>query len=149
MHARPSEQVALIANIEPDQYGASTINTAADKFQVIDMSQWHEVMVVLNVGTMESNATVDLNVTAGSTSVGTGTSVKSITQLTEADSDDDKSVIVNVRSDELGDDANRYLNVQVIIGTASVDLGCNVFGLEPRFAPASDLDLESVDQIVE
>lgn len=54
-----------------------------------------------------------------------------------------------VRSDELGDDANRYLNVQVIIGTDSMGLGCNVFGLEPRFHPASDLDLESVDQIVE
>lgn len=155
MHARPSEKVALIACIDPDSYDSMTIDTAATEGDVIDMSKWHEVMVVLSVGTMESGATVNLDVESGATTTANTTTVKSIEQLTEAGSDGDSQVILNVRSDEI-DDSHRYLNVEVTIGVDSVDLCCHVFGLEPRFASPTDPndvdgddDLSSVVEIVE
>ncbi len=145
MTARPTEKVALIACIDPDQYAAGEINSSSD---VIDMSKWHELLIVISVGDMEATATVDVDIETGSTSTtfDTTLSSKDSNQFV-AGTDDNKQLLINLRSDEIGTD--RYVNVEVNIGNDSVDMGVHVFGLKPRFAPGSDDELASIKQTVE
>ena len=52
-----SEQLALVATIDPVSQGAGTVYTDA-----IDMSCWERVLFVLSVGVMGSSSTVDFAV---------------------------------------------------------------------------------------
>jgi len=137
-----SEQLALVATIDPVSQGAGTVYTDA-----IDMSCWERVLFVLSVGVMGSSSTVDFGVCEGATtSPTTVISGKSITQLTDASTDDNKQVIVEVRADEL-DPANRYVRGKLTVGTAASLVSVVALGTGYH-KPASDYDLASVDEIV-
>jgi len=137
-----SEQLALVATIDPVSQGAGTVYTDA-----IDMAYWERVLFVLSVGVMGSSSTVDFGVCEGATtSPTTAIGGKSITQLTDASTDDNKQVIVEVRADEL-DPANRYVRGKLTVGTAASLV--SVVALASGYhKPASDYDLASVDEIV-
>lgn len=141
----PTEEVAVVGVIDPDAYTANTYLTAA-----IDMMMWDRVMFIVQVGTMASTSTVDFSVTQSDASGGTYAAMspaKAITQLTEAGTDSDKQVIVNVRADELTE-GNRYIKGSLVVATAASDAGVIAIGFGRRHAPASDYDLSSVDEIV-
>jgi hypothetical protein len=74
---------------------------------------------------------------------------KAGTQLTQAGTDSDKQVLINVRSDDL-DIANDFTHVALpaIVAVATSDVGGVVLGLDPKYGAASDNDLASVDEIV-
>lgn len=139
----PSEKCAVVGTVDPDVLTATTHDT-----DVIDMSLFEEVMFVVMAGTLGSSATFDFDVVSDSASGGSYTNtVKSITQLTDAGSDSDKQVVVNVRAEDLPD-GDRYIKGTVTVATASSDGGVVAIGLNPRYGPASDNDLASVDEIV-
>ena len=139
----PSEAAAVIAVLDPDSYVAGT-HTVSD----IDMSKFHNVLVILSVGDMASTSTVDLNVKSDSASGGSyATTIASITQLTEAGSDDDKQVLVNIRSADLAE-GQRYLEVNLVVAAAASECSVVVLGFDPRYAPASNHDASTVDEIV-
>ena len=80
---RLSEQLAVVATIDPDAYASTTLTT-----DVFDMSTHHEAMFVIQVG--ENAGTVDFEVqesTATGAGTNTTTAVASITQLTAGDDD--------------------------------------------------------------
>lgn len=144
------EEWAVIACIDPDAYTAAEYNTKGTASHTIDMSKWSEVMFILMVGDLGSSATVDLDIEAGSDNSTFGTTLKSITQLTQAGTDDNKQVIVSVKGEECVDASGntlRYLNGELTIGTATSDVGLLVLG-RARDLPASGNDLTSVDEIV-
>lgn len=144
----PSEACAVLGGIDPDAYTAATTVT-----DYADMGAFESVMFVLQVGTMATNATLDAVVQQATDSSGTGAknlaTSKAITQLTQAGSDSDKQVIINVRAEEL-DLANDFNHVALSVtgATAASDYGVLILGFNPRIMPASDNDIASVDEIV-
>ncbi len=137
-----NERLAVVAALDPDSYAPNTYYTDA-----IDMRYWERVMFVMNVGDMGSSATIDFSVVEGSTSSPTtAISGKSATRLTQASTDGDKQVIIEVRAEEMDPDS-RYLRGKVIIATEACDVSV-VAVAEGWHRPAYDFDLSSVDEIV-
>jgi hypothetical protein len=135
---------AVVGIIDPDAYAASTYLTAA-----IDMQDWERVAFVVMAGTLGTSATVDFDVTASTTSGGTyATLAKNITQLTEAGTDSDKQVVVEVSGAEVITAGKRFIKGSLVIATATSDAGVIALGRPRNFAPARDGDLASVDEIV-
>lgn len=147
MHAQPSEQAAVIACIDPDAYAAAEYNTKGTANHTIDMAKWHEILILVLVGDIVTNGTINVDVESGSDNSTFANTIKSVTQLTQAGTDSNKQVVINLRSDELpaGD---RYVNIESTLGTAGADFALVVLGTRPRYAPASDDDLSTVDEIV-
>lgn len=143
----PSEQVAVLGTIDPDATGASTVVS-----DYTDLGKFESIMVVVMTGTLGASATVDAVIKQATDSSGTGakdlTTSKAITQLVKASNDDDQAII-NVRAEDL-DMANdfRYAAVSLTVGTATSDVAAIILGINPRFGPASDNDLDSVVEIV-
>ena len=138
-----SEQWAVVGVVDPDANTAAEYLTSA-----IDMSLWSRLVAVVQAGTLGSSATLDFKLTDASASGGSYSDItgKAITQLTQAGTDADKQAIINLRFDELNEDA-RYVKAAMTVGTATSDCSVIVMGL-PRYYPASDNDLSSVDEIV-
>lgn len=144
----PSEEVAIVATIDPDAYAASTVTS-----DWADMENFRALLAIIEAGTLGASATLDAKLEQASDGSGTGAkniTGKAITQLTQAGTDDDKQALINVREDEL-DVANRFTHVRIsmTIGTAASDCGALLLGLHPTYGPANDHDLASVDEIVD
>jgi len=141
MFERLSEQLAVVATIDPDAYGTTTLTT-----DVFDMSVHHEAMFVIMVGT--NGGTVDFEVqesTATGAGTNTTTAVASITQLASAD--DDVQVVVTVRGEDMAD-GYRYLR-GILTLSAATDSGVVALADRARYKAASAGDLASVDEIVD
>lgn len=141
------ERLAVVACIDPDAY-----TTGAQTSDWVDMSEFERVVFIVQAGALGSSATIDFKVQEATSAAGAGAqdiSGKSITQLTDAGTDSDKQALVEVRADEL-DLADGYTHVAGIltVGTATSDAGVVAIGLDPRYHPASDYDLSSVDELV-
>lgn len=144
---RPSDQVAVVGNIDPDAYAASTVTTGW-----IAAKNFERFLAIIQAGTLGVSATVDAKLEQASDSSGTGAkdiTGKAITQLTQAGTDDDKQALINLRADEL-DVANAFTHfrLSVTVGTAASDAAGIVLGFGGRYQPASDNDAASVDEIV-
>ena len=138
-----SEQWAVIAVIDPDLNGIG--ETFSGEW---DMSLWSRIVAVVQTGTMTGTSTLDFKLQDSATSGGALADItgKAITQLTEAGTDSDKQAIINLRFDELNEDA-RYCMALMTIATATSDSSAIILGL-PRYYPASDNDVSTVDEIV-
>jgi hypothetical protein len=146
-----SEELAIVACIDPDNRASST--TLSD---AIDMSVHDRVMFIVAVGAMQLSArTYDFKVVECATSGGTYTPIsgKSITQLTGADAN--KQVIVNVQASDLSD-GYRYIKGRLYVGgvtgTGANESAVIALAGVTRFSDAvtstSYGDLASVDEIV-
>ncbi len=143
----PSEKVAVLGTIDPDAYAASTVTS-----DYANAGLFRKMMAIIEVGTLGASATIDAKLRQAQDSSGTGVkdiTGKAITQLTQAGTDDDKQVIINLDASELDvENGFEYVQISMTIGTAASDCGAMLLGLEPRFGPANDNDLASVDEIV-
>ncbi|MGE4338203.1 MAG: hypothetical protein AB7E55_19825 [Pigmentiphaga sp.] len=140
-----SNSLPVAGVIDPDAYTAATYTTAW-----IDMAVFRAILAVIQVGTMATSSTVDAKIQQASDASGTGAkdvTGKAITQLTEAGTDSDKQVAIEVWEDEL-DIANDFTHVRlsVTVAAAASDMSAIVLGLGARYQPAADL--ATVDEIV-
>lgn len=143
---RLSEALALVATIDPDAYTTGDQNSDA-----IDMENHRRVMFIVQAGTLGSSGTLDFAVYGDTSSGGSFTTAitgKSITQLTEAGTDDDKQAIVEVTAEEVNDQSMRYIRGVLTVGVATSDAGMVALADASRFTPASAFDLATVDEIV-
>jgi hypothetical protein len=146
-NVKPSDRVAIVGNIDPDVYTASTVTTGW-----IDMSKFHAIMAIVQAGTLGSSATLNAKLQQATSAAGAGAkdiTGKAITQLTQAGTDSDKQAVINLFADEL-DINNGFTHVQLsmTIGTATSDAGAIVLGLDPVKDVASANDATTVDEIV-
>lgn len=147
MNGLATDKAALEGVIDPDAYAAATYTTAW-----IPAKHFHNHLANISVGDIVATGTVDAKLEQATDASGTGAkdiTGKAITQLTAAGSDSNKQAQINLRPAEL--DVNNgfdHFRLSVTLGTAGADMGAQVFGLEPRVAPASDNDLSTVDEIV-
>lgn len=140
-----SEKLAVVSVIDPDAYA-----TGAQTGDWVDMSKFNRVMFIFLAGTLGSLATVDGKVQEATDSSGTGNqdiTGKSITQLTEASTDDDKQAIIEVDAGDLSAGYD-FVAPVMTVGAATSDAVCIGLAGVPRYHPASDDDLASVDEIV-
>lgn len=149
MTALPSEKMAIVATIDPDAYAAATSAYGSDW---ANTEYFHEYLAAIHVGTLATSATVDAAIVQATSATGAGSKAitgKSITQLTEGGTDSDKQALINLRTDELDVAGGfSFIRIEMTVGTASADSGAVLWGVQPRFGPASDNDLASVDEIV-
>jgi hypothetical protein len=141
--AQLSERLAVVATIDPVSQGAGTVLTDA-----VDMSKFSRVIFILILGAMTTNSTVDFKLREAATSGGTYSDItgKSVTQLTQASTDDNKQVVVEIKNDELTD-GKQFVKGSLTVAVAATVLAVIALG-EPRYLPAADVDLTSVDEIV-
>ena len=136
-----SEKFAVVATIDPDVLTAATHTSDG-----VDMSLFESVTAIAMVGTLASGSTVSCKGTSGSNNVAFGNTVKTATTLTQAGSDGDKQVVINVRGSQLTP-GDRYIRLEMVVGTDVADGGGIVLGHNPVYSPASDHDLSTVDEI--
>jgi len=140
----PTERAAIVAVINPAEHGAGATDSSEVDHSGFNTTQW-----TLQVGAFGGSGTVDFKLQSASSSGGSFSDItgKSITQLTEAGSDDNKQVVINLRADELTS-GDRYVKAVMTLATASTFASMTGLGFDARHAPASDNDLSSVDEIV-
>jgi hypothetical protein len=144
----PSEIAAVVATIDPDAYTAATYVS-----DYADMGDFKKMMAVILAGELGTSGTIDAKLRQATDSSGTGVkdiTGKSITQLTQAGTDSDKQALITVDAEEL-DVAGGFSHVciSMTVATATSDAGAILLGFEPRYSPANDNDLASVDEIVD
>lgn len=145
-NAKGSEQIAVLATINPASQGAGTANSGW-----VSMANVHRVMALIEVGTFGASATVDAKVQQAQDTSGTGAkdiTGKALAQMLAAGGNN-KQAIINVEAQEL-DVANGFDCVQlsVTVGTAATGTSAVVLGVNPRFATADALNQAGVAQIV-
>ena len=142
-----NERLALIGTIDPDAYSADTYQS-----DEIDMADFKRVVFILSVGDLGSSATVDFEINGGASSnpgsLATLVTGKDATQLTQAGSDSDKQVIIEVSAEEAAAQGLQYLEAEVIVGTAACDLGLIVLGEPAHYSDTAGLDLATVAEVI-
>ena len=135
---RFTETAALLYNLAP----ISVTNGAEVFTSYVSLANYHRAAIVIHTGVMASGATIDAVVHQATDTSGTSakhlTASKAITQLTQAGSDSNKDVCIEVRTDEL-DVANGFdcIALGYTVGTAAALMSIEIYGLVPRFAPVS------------
>jgi hypothetical protein len=146
-NALASEIAAVVATIDPDVTTASTVTS-----DWVDMGLFDQIMAVVMAGTLGTSATLNAKIEQATSSAGAGAkdlTGKLITELTQAGTDSDKQAIINVRAEELDiDNGFSFARLSMTVGVATSDAGAIVLGFGPRYGPASDNDLSTVDEIV-
>jgi hypothetical protein len=147
LNAKPSEMIGVVGNIDPDAYAAGTVTTgwiAARDFQ--------SFVAIVQAGDLGASATLDALLQQASDSGGTGAKSipgKAITQLTQAGTDSNKQVLINLRPEELDvDNGFTHFRLSMTVATATSDAGGIVLGMFPVRGPATGVDAATVDEVV-
>lgn len=145
---QPSQRMAINAVIDPDDHSAGDIDT-----EFISMADFNAALFILQLGVMTATSLVDFKLQEATDGAGAGVKDivgKAATQLTAAGSDDDKQVKIGVRPQDLDRD-NDFTHVRARLTVAVANSFASVvgIGIEPRYGPASDTELASVDETVD
>lgn len=141
-----SEQLAILATLDPSSQAAGTATTAWVK-----ASDFHNLMAIIDVGVFGASATVDANLQQATSSAGAGAKAitgKAITQLL-AGGGNDKQATIEIRDQDL-DSANgfEYVALNVIVGTAATQTAAVLIGGNPVSASCASLNQAGVVQQV-
>jgi hypothetical protein len=145
---RPSDVAAVVGVIDPDANTAATYTTGW-----IDMGKFEHLLAIIMAGDLGSSATLDAKFQQATDSSGTSAkdvSGKAITQMTQASTDkSNKQALVNLAGEDLDVDGGfTHVRLSMTVATATSDSGAVVLGFDARYAPASENDADSVDEIV-
>ena len=142
----PSARAGVVGVIDPDAYAASTVTTGW-----IDMQDFFALLAILLIGDMVATGTIDAKFEQATDSSGTGAkdvSGTSVTQLTQAGSDSNKQVAINLAQADLDrNNGYRYVRLSATLGTAGADFGAVVVALDGRYGAATSTDLTTVDEV--
>jgi hypothetical protein len=134
------ERLGVVSTIDP-----ANLNNATNNGDYVDMSKFHEIIAVLQLGAIDS--TVDFSLRQADDVGGTNeaaVSGKSITQLTGG-TQDNNTYVISLKSEELTG-SGRYVRPRVTMGNGTSNFGCVLVLGVPRFGPATDDDLAQVAQ---
>ena len=144
----PSELVAVLATVDPDNYAAGT--QTSDWVDAGDFAQLHGIVLV---GAIGAGGSVAAKLRQATSSAGAGAkdiTGKAITTLTQASPDaSDKQAVINCKADELDlDNKFDFVCLSMTIAAATSDAGAIILGFTSRYEPASGFDLATVAEIV-
>jgi hypothetical protein len=144
---RPTDVTGHLATINPVSQG---VGTAVSGW--IDISKFDKLKGKVAVGVLGAGATVDAKLQQATSSGGAGAkdiAGKAITQLTQAGADSNKQVLINLFSDELDVTGGfKFVQLSITVSVAASLIYGEMEGFTPRYAPASDNDAASVDEII-
>jgi hypothetical protein len=138
------EAAAPVAHLSPQ-----TVNSTPRLTDAVDMSRFHEIMVVFLLGDM-ANETIDVGIYESTTAGGSYTALpgKQATQLAaSATANDGKIVAITVKADELSI-GRQFLKGRAVTGGATGGVVAMVVLGVSRFGPSSDDRSAAVLQIV-
>ena len=132
-NAKPSEEMALLATIDPVSQAAGTVTTGW-----VDQSVYLTMMAVIDVGVFGSSATVDAKLRQAQDNAGTNAkdiTGKAITTLLAAGGNN-RQAIVNMKEADLDtENAFRYVQLSITVGTAATLIAAHLWGCTPRLGP--------------
>jgi len=144
---RFTETACLLYNLAP----ISVANGAEAFTSYVSLANYHRAAILIHTGVMASGSTLDAVVHQATDTSGSSpkhlTSSKAITQLTQAGSDSNKDVAIEIRTEEL-DVAGGFdcIALGYTVGTAATLLSIEIYGLVPRYAPVATT---AYDEIVD
>lgn len=143
---KPSDLITVLAKLDPVSQGAATVTTAW-----VRVSDYHQLLAELNVGAMGASGTIDAKLEQATDGSGTGAKIvtgSAITQLTQAGTDSNKQVLINVadvaKLDIAGD--FDYVRLSVTVAVAASLIAARLYGINPRFGPGAHI--AAVDEVV-
>lgn len=141
---KPSDQVAVMAVMNPVSQGAATVTS-----DWVPLSNVDAILAILQTGVMGAAGTIDAKLRQAQDVAGTGAkdiTGKAVTQLVKASNDNDQ-VMINCRSDEL--DVNggfTHAQLSITVGTAASLISAVILGVYGRYQPVAQA--ASVAQVV-
>ncbi len=141
-----SEQLAVVATIDPVSQAAGTISTGW-----ISAANFERYQATIQTGLMGAGATVDAKIQQATSAAGAGAkdvAGKAITQIVKA-TGDNKQAIIGLRASEL--DVNNgfaFFNVTVTVGVAASLIAARVDAGVSKNSPASTLNQAAVVQVI-
>lgn len=143
----PSARAGILAAINPQSAAAGTYTSGW-----VNMRDVYAALAILSVGAISASGTVDAKVQQATDSSGTGAkdvTGLAITQLTQAGTDSNKQVLVNIVQADL-DRNNGFTHVRLSVTTATAAalLSAVIVGLDFRYGAATDNDATTVDEVV-
>ncbi len=146
-NAKGSEQLALLAIIDPASVAVGTLNTAW-----LSLVHFQGLLACIQTGAMGAAGTLEAKLQQALDAAGTGAkdiAGRAITPLTQAGGGSSKQVLINLKSEDL-DTVGGYafVRLSLTVGVAASLANAVVLGVNPRFAAADAFDLASVIQII-
>lgn len=142
-----SETIPVLGKLDPASQSTSEKLTDA-----IPLKNHRRFLFIIQVGALGSSGTVDFVVKGATSSGGSYTTISgtAITQLTQAGSDDNKVVLVEVSADAIENLGLGYTHIKGSLtpGTAASLASVICIAGYGRYTPAADYDLAAVDEIV-
>jgi hypothetical protein len=143
----PSARAGILAAINPQSAGAGTYTSGW-----VDMRNVYAALAIIAVGAISAGGTVDAKIQQATDDSGAGAkdvSGLAITQLTQAGTDSNKQVAINVTQGDLDrNNGFRYARLSVTTATAAALLSGLIVGLDFRYGAATDNDAATVDEVV-
>lgn len=127
----------------------SVTNGAIVYTSYVSLANYHRAFILINVGVMQSGSTIDAVVYQATTTGGAGSKVlsptKAITQLTQAGSDSNSIVGIEIQTEELDVDGGfDCIALGYTVGTAAAIMSIEIWGCVPRYAPVPVTDWNEV-----
>ena len=124
-NAKLSERLAVAGAIDPDAYTANSYLSGE-----IDAGLYEQLMFVGLAGTLGSSGTLTFAVHGAAAAGGSYAAItdKANAALTQAGTDADKQVIINLRGADLLSQARRFVKHSMIVGVQTSDCGAIVLG---------------------
>lgn len=145
-NAKITEQLALLATIDPVSQAAGTVTTGW-----LSAAAFERFMASIRTGVLGASATVDAKLQQATDNSGTGVkdvTGKAITQIVKA-SGDNKQAIINLRAEELDTNGGfGYFRLSITVGTATSLITAEVWGGVAKNLPASAQNQAGIVQIV-
>ena len=141
---KPSDQVALLAVMDPVAQAAATVTSTW-----VSLANCDAILAIVQTGVMGAAATIDAKLRQATSAAGAGAKDivgKAITQLVKATNDNDQAEI-NCRSDELDVAGGfAYVQLSITVGTAASLIAAQILGFYGRYQPVANVS--SVQQVV-
>lgn len=145
-NAKGSEQMSLLASIDPASQAAGTVTSGW-----VSAVSFHNFLAVVQTGVLGTAATLDAKIAQAQDNTGTGAkdiTGRAITQIVKA-TGDNKQALINFRPEDL--DVNNgfcCVRLSLTVGTAASIVAAQLFGMDPRYATAEAYNQAAVVQIV-
>jgi hypothetical protein len=138
--ARFSEQAAYLGGINPASYSAE------QNSGYVSLANYHRTVIIIHAGVLGQDVDVDVEAAQDTSGTGPGSFNSAGKDITLTATTDNNTVsVIEIRTDELdiagGDDC---INLEMTPAGASSIFGAQIWGFEPRYAPAATTNLDSV-----
>ena len=145
-NAKGSEELSILATIDPVSQGAGTVTTGW-----VNVANYHALLAVIQTGVLGVAATLDGKIQQAQDNAGTGVkdvATKAIVQIVKA-TGDNKQALINLKPEDV-DNINGFgfIRLSLTVGVAASLVSGQLLGVNPRYATADAFNQAGVVQII-